>query len=245
MSTTVPVDSLKRFLDATPEQRAAIDRYLLGALDALPSSPELRRDEAARLGFPSPPQDGCPKCGDRFAVRGVFRRAGSHWRVVLDGGTEFHLEDTLGARYLDYLLHHPNESISAFDLEVAIRPEKAEARARSTIQAGADPDAARAYLRELSRLRKERDEAAEAGRLVEAERLDGDIEALESALRGDCRAGDTGERARSNVNKALAAVRRRLAKGGKTERAFAEHVERFVSVGYECMYAQESGRSWE
>ena len=224
MSATVSTDFLLRVAQATPEQQEAIERFLAGASSALPSSLELQRGEAARF---------------------VFRKAGSHWRVVFDGGAEFHLEDTLGIRYLDYLLHHPNESISAFDLEVAIRPEKAEARARSTIQAGADPDAARSYLRELTRLRKDRDEAAEAGRLVEAERLDGDIAALESALRGDCRAGDTGERARSNVNKALAAVRRRVAKGGRAERAFAEHIERFVSVGYECMYVRESGRSWE
>jgi hypothetical protein len=31
MSPTVPTDSLMRFLQATPEQRAAIDRFLLGA----------------------------------------------------------------------------------------------------------------------------------------------------------------------------------------------------------------------
>ena len=31
MSPTVPTDSLRRFLQATPEQRAAIDRFLLGA----------------------------------------------------------------------------------------------------------------------------------------------------------------------------------------------------------------------
>jgi hypothetical protein len=164
--------------------------------------------------------------------------------VVFDGGPEFLIEDTLGARYLDYLLHHPNQTISAFDLEVAIRPEKAEARPRFTIQKGADPDAARAYLRDLDRARREREEAAEAGRLAEAERLDGEIETLEAALRGDCRAADTGERGRCNVSKAVAGARRRLAKGDKAERAFAEHVEWFVSVGYECLYAQPPERVW-
>jgi hypothetical protein len=173
-----------------------------------------------------------------------FRRVGSHWRVVFGGNPEFHLEDTLGARYLDYLLHHPNEAISAFDLEVAIQPEKAAVRSKDWVQEQLAPETARNYLRELTQLRAERERAAETGRLTEACRLDGDIAALEEALRGASHAGDAGERARSNVNKALALVRRRLGKGNPAERAFAEHVERFVSVGYECLYAHPAGGCW-
>ena len=178
------------------------------------------------------------------AGRCVFRKAGSRWRVIFDGGLEFDLEDTLGARYLDYLLHHPNVAISAFDLEVAIRPEKAGARSRNVVQSEANPERTRAYLRELSRLRAEREDASDSGRLAEADRLDGEIGALEEAVRNGGRARDTGERARSNVNKALAVVRRRLARGDAAERAFGEHVERFVSVGYQCMYAQPGGGCW-
>src|SRR5215510_8898346 len=100
MSGTIKTDFLMRVVQATPEQQAVIDRFLRG--------------ESVRLG------------GER--ARFMFRKAGSHWLVVFDGRGEFHLEDTLGARYLDYLLHHPNEAIAAFDLEVAICPEKAEAR---------------------------------------------------------------------------------------------------------------------
>jgi hypothetical protein len=40
---------------------------------------------------------------------------------------------------LNPLLHHPNEPISAFELEVAISPEKGEARATNSIQAESDP----------------------------------------------------------------------------------------------------------
>ena len=225
MPDTISTDSLMRFVSATPEQRAAIDRFLLGALDEIGS--------------------GASRTGEERGARFVFRKAGSRWRVVLDGGTEFFLDDTLGARYLGYLLHHPNQTISAFDLEVAIQPEKAGVRSKNSIQKQADPETTRSYLRELTRLRSEREEAAEAGKLAEADRLDEEIEALGSALRGGSNAGDTGERARSNVNKALAAVRRCLAKGDKAERDFGEHVERFVSVGYQCMYAQPPGGCWE
>jgi hypothetical protein len=224
MSATISTAFLLRVAQATPQQQAAIDRFLRG--------------DSARLSGSGPRRTG--QDGSRF----LLRRAGSHWQVIFDGGAEFGLEDTLGARYLDYLLHHPNQAISAFDLEIVIRPEKAEARSRNSIQKEADPETTRAYLRELSRLRQEREEAAECGRLAEADRLDGEIEAVESAVRGGCRTGDAGERARSNLNKAVAVVRRRLAKGSAAERAFGEHIRRFLSVGYQCMYAQPSGERW-
>jgi hypothetical protein len=218
MSSVVSTELLLRVAQATPEQQAAIWRIL--------------GEEAKASTFEVMPP--------RF----LFRKAGSHWRVVFNAGEEFHLEDTLGARYLDYLLHHPNETIAAFDLEVAICPEKAEARSRNSIQENADPEATRGYLRELSRLRDEREEAAECGRLAETDRLDYEIEALESVLGGGNQISDAGERARSNVNKAVAVVRRRLAKGDKAEREFLEHVQRFISVGYQCMYAQQQGECW-
>lgn len=179
------------------------------------------------------------------APRFVFRRAGSHWDVVFDGGDPFHLEDSLGVRYLDHLLHRPNETIAAVDLEAAIRPEKAEARPRTSIQDQADPAAVRAYLRELVRLRAERDDAAETGRHAEAERIEAEIEALESQLPGKQRSTDSGERARDNVRKAIAATLRVLRTGGKAEKAFAAHVDQCVSVGYELLYSQPEGRVWE
>lgn len=177
-------------------------------------------------------------------ARFVFRKNGRHWGVVFDGGAEFSLENTLGARYLDYLLHHPNEPISAYDLEVAIQPEKASVRPKDSIQTKLDPDAVRQYLRELSRLRSQREGADKDGDLGEVDRLDGEIDALEQALKGGNESGDAGERARGNVGKAIAAVRRKLKQGGKSEKAFADHIDRFVDTGYQCMYHQEGDDTW-
>ena len=223
MSATVSTDFLLLCAQATPEQQANIERYL-------------RSGKGEALGG-----EGGGGNGARF----LFRKAGSRWRVVFDGKPEFHLEDKLGVRYLDYLLHHANETLSAFDLEVAVRPERESARSKDSIQRVADPEAMRGYLRELARLREEREEAAEEGNLAGADRLDGEIDALESAIRGGARSGDAGERARSNVSKAVAAVRRRLATGDRAEREFGEHIERFVSMGYRCMYAQPGEICWE
>ena len=189
-------------------------------------------------------RQGRSVAGAATTARFVFRRNGRHWGVVFDGSAEFPVEDMLGVKYLDYLLHRANEPISAYDLEVAIQPDRATVRTKDSIQKKADPDAVRQYLRELNRLRSQREQAEKDGDLGQVDRLDRDIEALEAALKGGDESGDAGERARGNVSKAIAAVKRKLKRGGKAEQAFGEHIERFVDTGYQCMYNQEAGNMW-
>jgi hypothetical protein len=174
----------------------------------------------------------------------VFRWTGRDWEIFFRGGRLFHLPDVLGSRYLNYLLHAPNEPIEAFALEVAIQPEKGEARARNSIQAESDPQALSEYRQELGRLQAERQAAQAAGEKEEIKRLEGLIAALESAISGGG-AADTGERARDNVRKALRVVMARLKKGGPEGRAFAAHLRTYLSVGHECLYRQREGRIWE
>ena len=178
---------------------------------------------------------GPAECGPVY----VFRWTGRDWMVVFGGGEPFYLEDTLGARYLDYLLHHPNVPITAFELEVAVQPQKGEARSRNSIQPESDPQARREYREELQRLEVERAEAA--GEPEEVARLTSEIEALKSALKG-VGAADTGERARVNVRKAVVVVLGQLRKRGREEQALAEHLRRHLSTGYECLYSLEEGR---
>ena len=73
--------------------------------------------------------------------------------------------------------------------------------------------------------------------------MEGQLEALEAALKGDAGA-DTGERARDNVRKAIAAVRAQLRRGGPEERAFEKHLRTHMSIGHECLYGQPEGRIW-
>jgi hypothetical protein len=79
---------------------------------------------------------------------------------------------------------------------------------------------------------------------AEARRLDGEIEALESALNERGEADGTGERARGNVRRALAVVVGKLLKGGEQQRAFAGHLRSHLSTEYECQYTQPAGRIW-
>ena len=237
MQGALPTDLLLRLMSATDEEIAGVRSLLRMSGEPRTTGQRTKRQDV------EPVKTGLVKSAGCARPRCEFQRVGRMWRVVYGGG-EFLLEDTLGARYLDYLLHHPNVPVSAFDLEVAITPEKGRARDRQSIQLGLDEGSVREYLRELERLRAERDQAEDAGDCGQAERLEKDIAAIEAELKSGGRSVDPGERARGNVNKALAAVRKRLRRGGQAERAFAAHLESHLSLGFKCLYSQPEGGIW-
>jgi hypothetical protein len=213
---SLPTDLLHKLMCATPEQFSAVARLL-----AMP--PGMNRANGTR--------------------RRSFESCGDHWKVIFDGH-ELHLADSLGARYLDHLLHRANQPIAAFDLERAIVPEKASARAINSRDASGNGEGLRQCLRELGHLRAERHDATERGDCGGAERLDGDITMLEAQLKQGRRTHDTGERARNNVRKAIRAVLRGLHRGDAAQKVLAFHLGRFVDTGYACMYHQSPGAEW-
>ena len=83
-----------------------------------------------------------------------------------------------------------------------------------------------------------------AGEPEKVARLEGETEALKSALKG-AGAADTGERAFDNVRKALRVVLEQLRNGSPEEQAFAEHLRTHPSIGFECRYKQPQGRIWD
>jgi hypothetical protein len=238
MREAFPTKMLVRLFQATPEQLVVIDR-ILDQGKAENGNAETRNGEPGTAAY-TPPN---PRA-EREAAKYMFRRVGKFWDIIFAGGGLFHLENTLGPRYLDYLLHHPNDPILAFDLEVAIEPAKGEARSTTSIQATIDPRARREYERALRELRASKEAAQKEGDQDEIRRLEGEIVAVESALTERSGEDHTGERARGNVSKAINTTIRELLKGGKDERAFAEHIRQRVSTGYECMYTQPQGRIW-
>ena len=231
MRESFPVKLLLQLLQATPEQLVAIEGILCGG-----KAESRKGTQTSPSSLPGPEREG---------ARFVFRRTGRRWEVVFCGGRAFRLRNTLGARYLDHVLHEPNEPVRAFDLEVEVQPEKGEAQAKESIQPESDPRAKRQYREELQRLQAERRRAKKAGDPARVPELDLDIKKLNAALNKRRGIADTGERARGNVTQALAAARRRLARGNRWERAFAEHLSRFLSLGYQCMYTQAEGEIWK
>lgn len=207
--------------------------------DVRPPPPEIR---------PDPAPESAPAKESSADPRGpgyVFERVGSSWRVVFGGGTSFRLGDTLGARYLNHLLHQPDQAIAAYDLEGVVRPERAQVRPRNSVQRQQDPKAVAEYLRELERVRALLEAARDTGNQVEQNDLEAELESLEAQLKGRACAADAGERARNNVRKALSAIRFGLKKGNRHERAFSEHIDKTISLGFQCIYHQPPGITWE
>jgi hypothetical protein len=232
-------DLLLRILEASPEELATIQR-VLAEPPVADSEPHTGRSPTRPL-----PADGPAEANAPAPSRYLFRKVGRHWQVSFRGGRPFRLRNTLGARYLHYLLHRPNEPLSAFELELVVTPEKKEARVRDSIQPASDAQAKRAYREEMGGLQAKRSAAEGAADWEAVENLDAEMAALEAALQEGGAAPDNGERARDNVRKALALVLGQLRDGGPEEKAFAEHLRTHLSIGHECLYSQAEGRVWE
>ena len=239
-----------RFMDATCHamlKMAKAGFFDLGSLMTLEADGSLRAlGTAGELFTPHLPGDVRQRNEDEPpAARNLFMKAGSVWRVVFDGCPEFHIEDTLGAKYLDYLMHQPNQPIRAFALEQEIRPEKAEVREGNSIQKTVDAQTKREARQELVVLNEELEEAEADGHEGKAERLRGEIAMIQSVAGNESLlGGDTGERARDNVRKAINKVIAKLRKGSKGEQAVGVHLQRFVSPGYEVEDNQPESVRW-
>jgi hypothetical protein len=158
----------------------------------------------------------------------VFAWTGRDWKVVFGGGGPFFLPDSRGARYLDYLLHHPNVAISAFDLDRAVNPERAEARSRHSIQPESDARACAQYREALGALRSQRGKAESMGGREALEDIAGQIQALEHALGGSS-IPDDGERAYDIVRHAIRYLTEHL-RGRQGQR----YIPRTVAIGNRC-----------
>jgi len=139
---------------------------------------------------------------------------------------------------------HPGLGIP-FDLELAINPDKGQARDPNSIQKAVDSQTKREAREELQVLQAELEEAAAQGLIAKVNRLQGEIAKL-MAVVGSNRLldSDTGERARNNVRKAIDKVVKKLRKGGVAERAFAQHITQYVSLGYNIAYNPPEGCRW-
>jgi len=177
----------------------------------------------------------------------LFRQAGEKWKVVFEGASSFDINDSLGPRYIHYLLHHPGEVISALELEIKINPGKESVRTKEIVTPKHDAQGMVAYAKECRRLRFERDSLREEGREMEASELDDSIENLERILRNEDKAifSDSGERARQNVSKAIRAVETRLQKmNDPASQSFARHLSTFISKGLSMSYSPSNKIIW-
>jgi DNA-binding NarL/FixJ family response regulator len=187
---------------------------------------------------------------DAPAVEAVFRREGEYW-TIRHRGSECHLRDSKGIRYLAFLLRNPGRECDA--LEVA-----AEGRVDTTADdlggQTEDPDDAGGFLDAQAeavnrqRLRELDQELAAArgwGSAEQVARLEEEVRFLAREVAGaaglggrEHRAGSASERARQNVTRGVKMVLDRL---GESSPELAAHLHRTIRTGTFCSYMPDPG----
>jgi hypothetical protein len=155
MRETFPVKLLKRVLDSTLEERAAIERFFGG--HAFPDRQSSTRP-VALLAADRP--DHCPY---------ALEKGQGAWALTYDGAPAAFV-DRAGMDFVNYHLKHPSEPIHSLELLARIQGE-APVQQRSAVLD--DKDATKVYLREMSRLREliESEDASDQEKEVAEEEL--------------------------------------------------------------------------
>ncbi|QHI70492.1 hypothetical protein [Tichowtungia aerotolerans] len=172
-------------------------------------------------------------------IRYLFRKEGDSWKVVFEGAPPFSINDNLGPRYINYLLHHPGETIPALELEVEINPAKESIRTKETVVKKHDAQAMVDYAKECRRLRSESVIAREEGRVMEAAELEEQVEKLVRIINNEDKAvfTDSGQKARQNVGCAIRAVEKKLQKMEEpSAQSFGRHLSSHLSKGIKLSY---------
>jgi hypothetical protein len=169
----------------------------------------------------------------------VLRRAGRHWSLALGVHTAT-VNDSVGMRYLAALLARPGVEITAADLA-------GSALSAPTAQPVLDPAAKQAYRRRLDRLRTEIDSADDARDEAGAMRARAEYQQIVAELRQasglggrDREFADSGERARTAVQKA---IRRAVARIEAVDPVIGRELADTVVTGRLCCYLPRIAQS--
>ena len=189
------------------------------------------RDVAAAPGRTSPPGPTAPE------LAAEFRREGEFWTIGWSGRS-LRLRDAKGLRYLGQLLSQAGRELPAMELVVGAgeAPLPVEAEAAPVL----DGEARLAFKRRLERLEVERGEAEAWNDMERLRGIDRERALLAEELAGavglggrDRRLGDTAERARQSVTKAIKGAIRRIA---REDRELGRHLDSTVHTGLFCRY---------
>jgi tetratricopeptide (TPR) repeat protein len=230
-------------LGARERQRALLESALGEATElemsglARTIDSELRGLTPAEPGTASSEPCSRPVRATRNAIS--VRRLGDVWEVA-GAGTVVHLPATRGLQMLARLVAEPHKVFHVLDLA-------GERAAEAGVQLGASDagplidDAARnAYRRRLGEIDEELVEAEQWNDVARAERLRGELDALQAELARGVglggrlrKAGSASERARVNVQRRLKDVIRRLS---ALAPALGQELERGLKTGIRCCY---------
>lgn len=189
----------------------------------------------------------------------VFRREGEYWTIAYQGKV-CRVRDTLGLRYLAFLLGAPHQQIHVLDLVASVEDPQENIAAEGRDPAGLveaglrvsrlgdagemlDSQAKASYKRRLEELREKLAEAQAGSDPERVARVQQEIDFLtEEIVSGiglggrDRRAASAAERARVNVTRAIKAALQRLS---IHHRALSLHLTRTINTGTFCSYTPD------
>jgi ElaB/YqjD/DUF883 family membrane-anchored ribosome-binding protein len=175
-----------------------------------------------------------------------YRRTGPKvWEVVFEGSEPFHLEETIGVLYIDWLLHHPGDTISSLELEQKFMKEKGDVRSGNTTDPNMDPKAKLEAQKRLRELSAERARFESEGNTAALKELDEETEEIKKALQSANHSKDDRERARDSVRKAIERVRKKLERGKPVEKKFAACLKQNIKPGKDIVFQRERGILWK
>ncbi|MDP9363544.1 MAG: hypothetical protein M3Q10_04830, partial [Chloroflexota bacterium] len=188
--------------------------------------------------------------------RNVFRREGETWTLAFGGHTT-HPKDRKGLRYLAHLLGRPGEKVHVLDLVRAIEGGTAASGSlggvtgadlaqQGLLAAGfgdagprLDDETKTRFGNRLRELGEQRELAVELGNVDDLDRIEGEVEAIDRALRAGFdirgrprRDASAAERARTNVKKLIEDARKQIA---ASHPILALHLQ-CLSTGTYCAY---------
>jgi hypothetical protein len=229
--------------------KQAVDRRLKG------QEAGNRAQGVASAYSPSP----VPREREEEIIDKVFHREGEYWTIVYQE-TVCRVRDTLGLRYLAFLLSSPHSQIHVLELVAAVedplrkvapdgRNPTALAEAGMHVSrlgdAGEvlDSQAKAAYKRRLDELREEVEEAQAFGDQERIARVQQEIDFLTGEIVSgvglggrDRRAASAAERARVNVTRAIKAALQRLS---THHPALGLYLTRTINTGTFCSYTPD------
>jgi len=247
-----PVDQreLVARIQTAVKLKQAVDRKLKGQ-----EIGDKTRKEAAA----SAPSSPATRPREREITEKVFHREGEYWTIAYQG-TVCRVRDTLGLRYLAFLLRSPHKQIHVLDLVASVEGplENAAAEGKDPAvlaefgvhvsrlgDAGEilDSQAKAAYKQRLEELREDLEEAQAFDNQERIARVQQEIDFLTEEIRGgiglkgrDRRAASAAERARVNVTRAIKAALQRLS---IYHAALGLYLTRTVNTGTFCSYTPD------
>jgi class 3 adenylate cyclase/tetratricopeptide (TPR) repeat protein len=184
------------------------------------------------------------------ALQGTFRRQGPVWTIGY-GGQTLGLPHMRGLADLQQLLLHPGRefhvrTLDSLESGAPLAPAERAGAGVSVVtglgDAGEvlDDEARRAYRERLAEVRAELEEAEGYHDIGRADRLRGELEALEQELGSAIGLGGRSRRARSDIDRRRVAVTKRIraaiAQIVKACPVLGDHLTASVRTGVHCIY---------